>query len=1034
MQIGFLEDLIGIHACDTHKKRPLEHLVETSATRMFEKSLVDLIRGLRSHKGNENEYIQGALKECRTEIRSQDMDIKATALLKLIYLEMFGHDMSWASFNVLEVMSSNKHMQKRVGYLGAVQSFRADTEVLMLATNLLKKDLTSPSIPTMSLPLVTLPHIVTSSLALSLLTDLMPRLSHSQPAVRKKTIVTLYRLALVYPETLRVAWPKIKERLMDDQEDSSVTAAVINVVCELGWRRPHDFLPLAPRLFDLLIEGGNNWMAIKIIKLFAILTPLEPRLVKKLVRPLTHLIRSTTAMSLLYECISGIIQGGILDGSDGSKEGDDVANLCIGKLRGMIVVEGDPNLKYVALLAFNKIVASYPLMVSMQQDVIMSCLDDPDISIRLQALELVFGMVTSDNLQSIVSRLVKQLRTAPSGAAEDWPQSPVATKIEPVADPDDEELEEKLTPDKRGAEMPPLPNDYRREVITRILDMSSHQTYANITDFEWYLDILVQLVRLVPPILNNISGINDRALERATNASIPSRIGNQILDIAVRVKSLRLEATRAADSLVLVSNRQSLFPSAGDGAEGVLQPVVWVVGEYPEFLASPQETISSLIHPTSLSLPKQALANYLQAVPKIFSHISTIAARAWTPSQIVSLSLLLARVIDFYEQSATHPSLDIQERCVGYLELFRLASEALSSQAPDAIEPPLLITSALPSLFSEWDLNPVSIGAQKRVPVPTELELDTPIKSNLQSLLQVSQELSKEDAEHDEFHAYYNDRLVSEAEKTLPVRTVEPNQEPPTSYQGFEDPDMLARRKTERRARNKDDPFYIPQEGDSSGTSTPFHDILSKSNGTELNIDEIPIIDLQIDSNEGETSAMSTDLQKERKKRKVTKKFVIAADETIPTENPSSRDSSRPGSFEPGNAFLSSKLVRPKKNLLQVDSSGLGQLSLEESVNGQASDIERREAEVAEMVAAMQEVEKLRLQMQRAAETVQVAEGVDDEGIIVKRKKKTKRRPKVETGNSVTEHVIIDEPSAEGEAVRKRKKKKKGREERTEER
>lgn len=36
-------------------------------------------------------------------------------------------------------MSSPKYLQKRVGYLGAVQSFRPDTEVLMLATNLLKK-------------------------------------------------------------------------------------------------------------------------------------------------------------------------------------------------------------------------------------------------------------------------------------------------------------------------------------------------------------------------------------------------------------------------------------------------------------------------------------------------------------------------------------------------------------------------------------------------------------------------------------------------------------------------------------------------------------------------------------------------------------------------------------------------------------------------------------------------------------------------------------------------------------------------------
>ena len=66
-------------------------------------------------------------------------DLKATALLKLVYLEMFGHDMSWASFHVLEVMSSSKYLQKRVGYLSAVPSFRPDTEVLMLATNLLKK-------------------------------------------------------------------------------------------------------------------------------------------------------------------------------------------------------------------------------------------------------------------------------------------------------------------------------------------------------------------------------------------------------------------------------------------------------------------------------------------------------------------------------------------------------------------------------------------------------------------------------------------------------------------------------------------------------------------------------------------------------------------------------------------------------------------------------------------------------------------------------------------------------------------------------
>lgn len=51
-------------------------------------------------------------------------------------------------------------------------------------------------------------------------------------------------------------------------------------------------------------------------------------------------------MSLLYECINGIIQGGILDGEENLEERDEVATLCVGKLRGMIVMDSDPNCEF----------------------------------------------------------------------------------------------------------------------------------------------------------------------------------------------------------------------------------------------------------------------------------------------------------------------------------------------------------------------------------------------------------------------------------------------------------------------------------------------------------------------------------------------------------------------------------------------------------------------------------------------------------------------------------------------------------------
>ena len=48
-------------------------------------------------------------------------------------------------------------------------------------------------------------------------------------------------------------------------------------------------------------------------------------------------------MSLLYECINGVIQGGLLEGTENSQEGDDIASLCVTKLRSMIIIDGDPN-------------------------------------------------------------------------------------------------------------------------------------------------------------------------------------------------------------------------------------------------------------------------------------------------------------------------------------------------------------------------------------------------------------------------------------------------------------------------------------------------------------------------------------------------------------------------------------------------------------------------------------------------------------------------------------------------------------------
>lgn len=128
------------------------------------------------------------------------------------------------------------------------------------------------------------------------------QLSSSRPYVRKKAVLLLYKIFLKYPECLRPTFGRLKERLDDSDPGGCLTfssftylflgvqSSAVNVICELARKNPRNYLSLAPVFFKLMTTSSNNWMLIKIIKLFGSLVPLESRLGKKLLEPLTTLI------------------------------------------------------------------------------------------------------------------------------------------------------------------------------------------------------------------------------------------------------------------------------------------------------------------------------------------------------------------------------------------------------------------------------------------------------------------------------------------------------------------------------------------------------------------------------------------------------------------------------------------------------------------------------------------------------------------------------------------------------------------------
>ena len=370
---------------------------------MFEKSLNDMIKTCVQTRPLEQQVVATCLAECRKELSSTDVGVKQQAVLKLLYLNMLGHDVSWSAFHVVDLMSSARFRGKRIGFIAAAETFTETTDVLLLTTNLFRKSFASSTPHEASAAAGCLARIATPDLARDLIGDVSAMLASSKPLLRKKGVLCMYKLLQRLPEALISVFPRLRERLEDS--DPSVVACTVNVLTELATENPKGYLGLAPALYKVLTTSSSNWTLIKVVKFLRQLVPHEPRLAKKLVQPLTHLIETTPAKSLQFECLHTVA-------STMASTQPELAALSARKLREFVEAP-DPNLKSLGLLALSELQAADKALLEPCRDAVLACLDD-EPTVRQAALRLIAGMVTRASLPDLVLKLISQVEGAPS--------------------------------------------------------------------------------------------------------------------------------------------------------------------------------------------------------------------------------------------------------------------------------------------------------------------------------------------------------------------------------------------------------------------------------------------------------------------------------------------------------------------------------------------------------------------------------------------------------------------------------------------
>ncbi|RUP48600.1 adaptor-related protein complex 3 delta 1 subunit, partial [Jimgerdemannia flammicorona] len=837
---------------------------------MFEKSLTDLIRGIRANKKNDQKYIAVCLQEIRQECKSNDPDIKAVAIAKLTYvpiepktLQMLGYDMSWASFHIVEVMSSPKFLAKRTGYLAAAQSFQQDTDVLMLTTNLIKKDLGSPNPLDIGITINGLSHILTPDLARDLCQDLVSMLNHSRPYIRKKVVLVLYKVFLKFPEGLRLSFGRLKERLEDPDPYPH------DLLQQLDAHQDHQAGLYPPSPFSPPHSFGA-------------LTPLEPRLAKKLLPPITTLIQTTPAMSLLYECIYTVITGGFLDAATAAdpNQATALAAMCVSKLRkfledtdqncefvGSIRILGRLTLlalvwatvKYIGLLALGKILPTHPKLVAEHKDLILECIDDPDISIRIRALDLIVGMVNRKNLVDIVKRLMTHL--VPPDQDDGSPTTtypPPSTLLDPV---------------------------YRADIIHRIIYICSQNAYAYVTNFEWYVAVLVDLTY--------VAGV-----------SVGDVLTGQIMDVGVRFRIL--SDVKFLDTATLQdSNTEVLYAAA------------WICGEYCNYLQNIPATLEFLLQPGVTKLQATAQAVFVQNILKIYAYWASTLVNQWdaeVQSEFVKVTEVLREKVGMFCRSV---DLEVQERACNVREILTMTLDLLSSAQSSGLTAAHPILTALPNLFFSYELNPVAPKAQKKVPIPEGLDLDAWINDPL------PESGAESEAEVSFGYAYEHDetsRGKKGKKKGRKGKAVD-SEEEATSRE---------KRQAERIQRLKHDPYYIADRPTKGSTAS-----LGKQD--DFDVDTIPIVKLNLDEiGPGKiVASKKLEIKDSKKKRSLRRTRtpsppapIIYAEEEMPegAAMSASEDEVAPAKKRGSHSAISGK--KAKAGILDADTSGLMSIDL----------------------------------------------------------------------------------------------------------
>ncbi|CAM9897356.1 unnamed protein product [Scytosiphon promiscuus] len=381
------------------------------------KDFFELVKAIGESKSKQEEdriimHEVGVLKKKMPEANVAREKMKEF-LVRMIYVEMLGHDASFAYIKAVELTASQNLSQKRSGYLTASLTLSPNHEFRFMLVNQMQRDLSSPNMLEAAAALTALCKLATVDMIPAVLTDVVRLLKHDRELVRKKAVMVLHRMNQLDPDSVSHMGDHLRRMLCD--KDPAVMGSALCLLHDLARVDAASYKDLVPSFVSILKQITEHrlprdfdyhrmpapWIQMRLLRILALLGKADRATSEGMYEVLMDVMRRAdtginVGYAVVYECVRTVTSiypnAPLLDAAAAS-------------ISRFISAENH-NLKYVGVTGLAAIVRDHPKYAQEHQMAVIDCLEDPDETLKRKTLDLLYTMTNPVNVEFIADKLL----------------------------------------------------------------------------------------------------------------------------------------------------------------------------------------------------------------------------------------------------------------------------------------------------------------------------------------------------------------------------------------------------------------------------------------------------------------------------------------------------------------------------------------------------------------------------------------------------------------------------------------------------